>query len=201
MVRVAAAIGLVVSCAPALAAGGSATGGFKSLYSEVSRTRCPNDFNRPLSQLGDHQPITYSCPGRAGYAVDVVYEGAYVRVLFRRTGEKRVAAQLGAGYDVGDTVEWRGIPSASGFEPRAAIIRLKIRDAKGKLGEVLGLVRVDGGRACAAAFIDAAANRDASELARRTADEIAEGAGCGELAPRVVGVATERAAAAMAAAR
>lgn len=165
---------------------------FTSVYSEVSRTRCPNDFNKPLSQLGEHQSITYSCPGRGGYAVDVAYLGAAVQVAIRRSGEKGGKAQLGAGYDVGDRVEWRGATKNRSFDPGAAILRLKSREAKNRFGEVLGIVRVEDGKACAAAFIDANANSGASELARRTADEVAAGPGCGAIAPRIVGALTER---------
>ena len=171
-----------------------------SVYSEISRTRCPNDFNRPLSQLGE-QPITYSCPGRAGFAVDVTYRGASVQVTFRRSGEKQAHAQLGAGHDVGDVVEWRGEKGVKGFAPGAAILRLRTRDNSGKPGDVFGIVRLAEGKACPAAFIDAAANPNASELARRTADEIAAEFPCGEGAPRIVGVETTRAAEALARSR
>ena len=171
---------------------------FTSVYSEVSRTRCPNDFNKPLSQLGEHQAITYSCPGRGGYAVDVAYLGAAVRVAIRRSGEKGGKAQLGAGFDVGDRIEWRGASRERGFDPGAAILRLKNREAKNKLGEVLGIVRIEDGKACAAAFIDASANPGAQELARRTADEVAAGPGCSSVTPHVVGATTERVKEAMA---
>ena len=135
---------------------------------------------------------TYLCKGIAGFSVDVTYWGNYVTATFRRGGKKNEGGGLGAQYSVGDKIEWRGVRSGRTFEPRAAILRLRSRDENGKLGEALGVVRIDGDTTCPVAIIDAGANRNANELARKAADGSAA-LSCAGISIAIVGVATERA--------
>jgi hypothetical protein len=163
-----------------------------SSYSAISRKTCPNDFNRPLAQLAEHQAITYRCKGPAGSVVAVRYGGAFVDVTISGGGLSWAGKPLRAGYDVGERIEWRGVQSVKGFELRAGILRLRRREESGKFGDVLAILARNGNRLCAAAFLDASASPNGNELARQTADGVAGVFRCGTDAPGGLGQQTER---------
>jgi hypothetical protein len=187
-----AGLALTGAVLPALAQ--QAARPLSTAYTDISRKLCKSD-HAPNASLDEHEAISYSCKGVAGLRVDVVYGGTSLRVTLRDPKTANVQPQLGASYDIGDRIEWRGRPGPKGFKPEAAILRLKgyVNDdtvATHDLGSVLAILRVSGGAVCPAAFLDAAATPQANEAARRIADETAAAFRCGTDQPRIVGPET-----------
>ena len=162
-----------------------------SLYFDVTRSKCRTDLKKPLSQLSEHETITYFCKMQTGYELTITYHGTSVAISFKRVADRSTAKpQLGAGYDIGDSVEWRGTRAGQSFVPDAAILRLKTKGADGRMGAVLAVMRVEGAQICPAAYIDALANKDANMLARSASDEAAKNFRCGSDQAKIIGVAT-----------
>jgi hypothetical protein len=166
-----------------------------SVYSNIARAKCQMSPKKLLSQVEEHETITYTCRTQTGYDLLLAFRGTSVGVSVK--AQKALwpkEAQLGAGYDIGDTVEWRGRGIGAAFAPEAAILRLKSRGDDVRILSVLGVLRIEGEQICAAAFIDAGANKDANLMARATADEIIGQFQCGRDRPKIIGARTELAA-------
>jgi hypothetical protein len=161
-----------------------------AVATDISRKLCKSD--RAASAIpAEDERISYTCRGVAGFFIDVVYAGSSLRVRLRDAAATN-EPQLGASYDIGDKIEWRGHPGPRGFQPEAAILRLTSYDdgPTRKLGSVLAVLRVAGKNVCAAALIDTAGTPQPNEAARRIADEVAAGFRCGIDQTRIVGPET-----------
>jgi len=163
----------------------AAEGSLVSAYSDVSRAKCASSGK----DTGDDAPVTHRCKMLDDLTLIAVYEGAIVRISVLRNGED-TGLRLGAGYDVGEKLEWRGRRRDQKFEPEAAILRL-IERTGDKSASVLAILRVEDGKICPAAWLDAEATPHANAVARQIADDAAGKFHCGTDAARVIGKDTE----------
>ena len=163
----------------------AAEGSLVSAYSDVSRAKCASSGK----DTGDDAPVTHRCKMLDDLTLIVAYEGAIVRISVLRNGED-TGLRLGAGYDVGEKLEWRGRRRDQKFEPEAAILRL-IERTGDKSASVLAILRVEDGKICPAAWLDAEATPHANAVARQIADDAAGKFHCGTDAARVIGKDTE----------
>src|SRR6266702_5925999 len=138
---------------------------------------------------------TRVCPGKSGLVV-VIAEDDLREVV--SVGRNRAAAAREPAAQVwfrpfnssAHTVEWR----AADGKPFAIIQRWHIAD-NGDLDKsgrptdkpMLAVTRLPPGPVCHVAYVDAQANRDANELARKAADEFARGFQCGKDEVKVIG--------------
>lgn len=137
---------------------------------------------------------TQTCTGKDGLIVLVNEDDLRQTVSVGRNA--RAAAKepatetfFGPFNSAGPTIEWR---MADG-KPFAIIQRWQIadNDDQGKAGPtnkpMLIVTRLPPGPVCHVAYIDAAANPNANELARQVADESARGFACGKDKVKVAG--------------
>jgi hypothetical protein len=138
---------------------------------------------------------TRVCPGKSGLVVVIVEDDLREVVS---VGRNRTAAAREPAAQVwyhpfnssAHTVEWR---TADG-KPFAIIQRWLMAD-NGDLDKsgrptdkpMLAVTRLPPGPVCHVAYVDAQANRDANELARKAADEFARGFQCGKDEVKVIG--------------
>ena len=161
-----------------------------SVYSSISRADCPAAAKGKKPASDAHEAIVHRCPTPFGFEVTKTYLGAAVQMTIGKPkGSEQ--AKLGAGYDAGETIEWRGIKKGPDFTPHAAIVRLVSRNDAGRLVSVLAILRVEKDRACPAAWLDVGANPQANDLARKSADSLAGTFRCGTSEPTVIGPPTE----------
>ena len=138
----------------------------------------------------DDAPVTRRCKMLDDLTLIAVYEGSAVRISVLRNGED-TGLRLGAGYDVGEELEWRGRRRDQNFEPAAAILRLIERTGNKSYTSVLAILRVEDGKICPAAWLDVEATPHANAVAREIADDAAGKFHCGTNAARVIGKDTE----------
>jgi hypothetical protein len=157
----------------------------------ISRRSCsPGGFDSTRKATGDEAPVTRRCKMLDDLTLIAVYEGATVRISVLRNGED-TGLRLGAGYDVGEKLEWRGRRRNQKFEPAAAILRLIEKTADNSYASVLTVLRVDDRKICPAAWLEVAAMPDADAVARQIADDVAGKFHCGTDVARVIGKYTE----------
>jgi len=154
-----------------------------SVYSDISAESCGARQGRAPRE---HEVVRFACRVLGSFDVEMTYHGTSVSFVLRG-GDREV--RLGAGYAVGDKVEWRGRRAQGRFVPQAAIIRLTSRNPAGSLISALAVIRIDAGRPCTAAVLDGSA-RDANAQARGVADALETKSPCGST-PSVVGRETE----------
>lgn len=164
-----------------------------SLYTSLKPPACKSLTGKTPAQVAEHEALPYSCPGIAGWTVFLTYHGTNVTAALARDGGPKPAAQLGAPFDIGPRMEWRGTGAGRGFKADTVIVRLTTQlDAMGKTGSVLAVAKIGPDGICLAGVVDAQANRDANTLARGIADDPGlPGFRCGTDLPRVVGPQTE----------
>ena len=143
----------------------------------------------------DDGSATRVCPGKAGLVVLIAEDDLREVVSVgrnRQAAAKEPAAErwFGPFNSTEHTVEWR---MADG-KPFAIIQRWHIADVTDpdKQGRpntkaMLVVTRLPPGSVCHVAYVDAAANSDANELARKAADEFARDFKCGKDEVRVIG--------------
>jgi hypothetical protein len=137
------------------------------------------------------------CPGKAGLVVLVSEDDLRETVSVgrnRATAAREPAAQAGFGpfNSTTTTVEWRALDG----KPFAIIQRWHIADGTDldKQGRpntkaMLAVTRLPPGPVCHVAYIDAAANPNANDLAREAADELARDFKCGKDEVKIAGQA------------
>jgi hypothetical protein len=156
-------------------------------YTELVGGRC-----RFVSEDKEtHEDALKRCPGHGGAELETFASHTRVSLSVRFSPRQR-AEDVVAGWSLGRRAEWRGAVTNKGFEPYAAIVRvIYMEDAK-PAGQILAVLRIDAreAEACAAAYVDARANKDANKLARDAADRIAPTFLCDSDKPTVVGAAT-----------
>lgn len=136
-----------------------------------------------------------TCPGKAGLVVLISEDDLRETVSVGRTraaAEKEPAAQqrFGPFNSTELTVEWRTMNG----KPFAIIQRWRIADNsdEDKNGRpvakpLLAVTRLPPGQVCHVAYIDAQANPNPNELARKAADELARDFKCGKDEVKVIG--------------
>jgi hypothetical protein len=164
----------------------AAEAGLVSAYSDISRVKCAASGKAN----GDDAPVTYRCKMLDELTLIAVYEGAVVRLSVLRNGED-TGLRLGAGYDVGKKLEWRGRRRDKKFEPAAAILRLIEKTGYNSYASVLAVLRVEEGKICPAAWLDVEATPHANAVARQVADDADGKFHCGIDAARIIGKDTE----------
>lgn len=153
-----------------------------SVYSDISRKRCGGRM-----AASDHEVVTDRCRLIGGFRSEATYRGTSMQ--FRLRGRGADGAVLGAGYGVGDAIEWRGVRANGRFSPRAAIVRLQSRDPAGRVVSTLAILRVEDGRACKAGFLDGN-DGSANARAREAADRIGGSFRCGRDRAEIIGASS-----------
>ncbi len=133
---------------------------------------------------------TWACAGLKGMPVMVSEADLRMSVSYglSSTAEKAAGQTLPPFNRLGDRIEWRVSNAEGHWKPFATILRFFTRhEGTGEEGQVLVVTRVAPGATCHVAYVDALANADANELARRTADEKAKDFDCEAGEPEIVG--------------
>ena len=164
---------------------------FSSSYTSTAPKDC-RMIGKPSELDGS---TTRFCPGKSGLGV-LISEGDLretVSVGRNRAGAAREpAAQVWFGpfNSTTNTVEWRAVDG----KPFAIIQRWHIADNsdQDKGGRpiakpMLAVTRLPPGEVCHVAYIDAQANPNPNELARKAADELARNFKCGKDEVQVIG--------------
>lgn len=157
---------------------------FESAYTDLNLDAC---LVMETSDFGS----VWACPGYKGYPLRIA-EGDlrfFVSYGFGAAEEPAAEQTLPPFNYLGPKIEWR-LSNASGtFVPVATIVRYFTQNATdegGPEGQVLVVTQLGEGKTCQIAYIDAVANPDANELARKVADEKAGTADCAA-EPEIIG--------------
>jgi hypothetical protein len=171
----------------------------ESAYTTFDSKKCKHTEGTEPEDYGD-----WLCPGFGAIPVRLAAGDQRMYVSFGKP-KKNDADDLAASQtfpafnDVySGTVEWRLEKSADGkLRPFATILRWNViaagdQPARGKsgivpTGRVLVVTRLGAGGVCHVGYVDARANPDANDLARKLADEHARGFKCGRDKRFVVG--------------
>lgn len=181
------ALSLVAAAIPSAAGAQSS-----SVYTSTAPKDC-----RVLSKGGaDEDGGSRLCPGQGGLSV-LIAEGDLRETVSVGRSAKEAAEQpaaqgwFGPFSSTTDTIEWRLDAEA---KPYAIIQRWHLADnddlePKGspRTKALLAVTRLPPGPVCHVSYVDAAANPNANELARRAADEIARSFRCGSDKVKVIG--------------
>jgi hypothetical protein len=168
--------------------------GAQTIGSSYTST-APKDCRVTSAKNGVDGSTVRVCPGKAGYVVLISEDDLRetVSVGRNRLGASREpAAQtwFEPFNSTTHTVEWRAVDG----KPFAIIQRWHIADNsdQGKDGRpiakpMLAVTRLSPGPVCHVAYVDAQANPNPNELARKAADEFARDFKCGKDKVKVVG--------------
>jgi hypothetical protein len=150
----------------------------KSLYTTIDLKAC-----RTVKK--DAEGARWLCKGLPGYPVYVAEGDLRMFVSIGAGASNRRAARqtLGAfntlftGGTSRATMEWRFMRDGGRDVPYATILRYLTQNDTAK-GQILVVTRVTPTEACHVAYVDALANSDAIEIARKIADETARTFDC-----------------------
>ena len=167
----------------ALAASPAAADEVTSAYTDINLDEC---MVMETSDFGS----SWACAGYKGYPVQVS-EGDLRFFVSYGFGapQERAAEQTPPPFNyLGQRIEWRLSDATGGFRPFATIVRYFTDkgDTSDKEGQVLVVTRLEPGATCQVAYIDALANSDANELARKAADDLATAFDCAN-EPEIIG--------------
>jgi len=156
----------------------------QSAYTDLKLQECT------ITKADDFGAI-WACPGYRGIPV-MVMEGDlrfFVSYGLNSTTEPAAEQTLPPFNTLGPRIEWRLTSRAGAITPFATIVRflLDAPEGEGPGGQVLVVTRLEEGATCHVAYVDARANSDANELARKAADELAPGFDCASDEPEIVG--------------
>jgi hypothetical protein len=164
---------------------------FSSSYTSTAPKDC-----RMIGKPGELDGSTRRvCPGKAGLVVSISEDDLRETVSIgrnRAAAAKEPAAQtwFGPFNSTTNTVEWRMVNG----KPFAIIQRWHIADNsdEDKGGRpiakpMLAVTRLPPGEVCHVAYVDAQANPNPNELARKAADELARNFKCGKDEVQVIG--------------
>jgi hypothetical protein len=164
---------------------------FSSSYTSTAPKDC-RMIGKPSELDGS---TTQVCPGKAGLVV-LVSEGDLRETVSvgrdRAAAAKEPAAQswFGPFNSTTNTVEWRAVDG----KPFAIIQRWHIADNSDPDKEgrptskpMLAVTRLPPGAVCHVAYVDAQANPNPNELARKAADDLARNFKCGKDEVQVIG--------------
>lgn len=159
------------------------------VYTGIDLKACKQVRSRVIEDYG-----SWTCPGHAGIAVYISSGDQRTFVSFGANARKELANRetLMSFNGEGKTVEWRLETLPDGRKrPFAAIMRwytlVTADDPAARpdthRGQVLVVTRLNPGGVCHVGYVDARANPDANDIARRIADERARVFKCGQDAP------------------
>jgi hypothetical protein len=147
------------------------------------------DLDQCSVVTADDMGSTWTCPGYKGIPV-MVAEGDlrfFISYGLKMTEEPAAGQTLPPFNYPGQRIEWRLSMQGGQLRPIATILRFFTQREQGEdEAQILVVTRLELGATCHVAYIDATANADANELARRTADELAPEFDCADL-PEIVG--------------
>lgn len=156
----------------------------QSVYTDV-------DFEQCTLINSDEMGGTFACPGYKGIPVMIGEGDLRMFVSFGLTSTTEPAAQqtLPPFNHLGPRIEWRRRPNEDGtLVPFATILRWYTQREEGEFeGQVLVVTQLKPGATCHIAYVDAVANKDANDKARKAADELAGDFACGDRMPQVIG--------------
>ena len=164
---------------------------FSSSYTSTEPKDC-RTIGKPSELDGSTRRV---CPGKAGLVVSISEDDLRETVSVgrnRAAAAKEPAAQswFGPFNSTTNTVEWRAIDG----KPFAIIQRWHIADnsdpdkgGRPTAKPMLAVTRLPPGEVCHVAYIDAQANPNPNELARKAADELARKFKCGQDEVQVIG--------------
>ena len=172
------ALALLAGCASLSAATPVSAFPAKSLYTTIDLKSCK-------TIRADADGARWLCKGLPGYPVYVAEGDLRMFVSIGPAPEKRRAARqtLGAfnsfftGKTSRATMEWRFIKKAGRDVPYATILRYVTKNDT-DTGQILVITKVSTTEACQIGFVDAIANVDAIEIARKLADDMARTFDC-----------------------
>ncbi len=165
---------VTIAFAAAMLAAGAASAGAKydSVYTDLTfegdagaKATC-----KGTSADEESGSVTFACKGHDGIKVYLA-EGdlrTYVGYGWNGKGEHAYSQTFPMFNTVGDKIEWR----LKDGKPVATILRWKM-SSDGKQGEVLVVTQLEEGNQCWIARVSASKNKDANELARKAADDLA----------------------------
>jgi hypothetical protein len=171
--------------------GATAQARFGSSYSSIAAANC---WSADGNKNADDQSSRI-CRGKAGYVVLVSVGDLRETISVGRNRaeaarEPAARAWFGPFSSAAPRLEWR----MAGSEPIAIIQRWQLADqsdadqnGRPRDRTLLIVTRLSPGGACHVAYVDAAANPNADELARRAADESARNFICGQDQVKVLG--------------
>lgn len=164
---------------------------FGSSYTSTDPKTC-RQIGKPSELDGS---TTRVCPGKAGLVVLIAEDDLREVVSVgksRAAADKEPAAEVWFGpfNSAEHTVEWRAVDG----KPFAIIQRWHIADngdpdkqGRPNTKALLVVTRLPPGAVCHVAYVDAIANPNANELARKAADEVARGFTCGKDEVKIIG--------------
>jgi hypothetical protein len=154
----------------------------ESTYTQVDAASCPHSKSAGIEAYG-----SWRCTGYEGTRVLLSAGDQRMFVSFGPNAAAEPAAEqtFPAFNNVyKGTIEWRLEKAASGTtRPFATILRWNVKlenDERESTGRVLVVTRLGPGGVCHVGYVDARANPNANELARRIADENARTFTCGK---------------------
>lgn len=168
-----------------LASGAAAAVGNTSVYTEFDANRTCRKIAQPDDPLNQG---AWVCPGHGRLQVRLEVSDDRMGVSFGRVGkDDPVTFQTFPAFNdvYAGRIEWR-LKAGAAF---ATILRWNVMTASDiekatgptkPSGRVLVVTRLGPGGSCHIGYVDALANADANDLARRLADEKAQGFRCGQ---------------------
>lgn len=184
----------------ALASAPAASQAIEYLYTKFDAKKCKHTKGREVEDYG-----SWLCPGLGNIPVRLSAGDQRMFVTYGNWKKDDIAAEQtlpGFNDAYEGTVEWRIEKSADGkTRPFATILRWNFVTAEDQeratgpikpSGRMLVVTRLGPGGVCHVGYVDARANPDANELARRIADEHARPFRCGKDKRIVLGKAASR---------
>jgi len=138
------------------------------------------DLNDCSIITADDFGATFACAGYRGIPV-MVAEGdlrMFVSFGLDSLHERAAEQTLGPFNTTSETLEWRIANLAKGWTPYATILRYFTEDGVNLKGEVLIVTKVEQGATCQVAHIDALKYKNANQIARDIADNLAADFDC-----------------------
>ena len=182
MIKPVAAASAIALAAATLASAPAIGQPIESAYTAYDAKQCKHQRGKAVEDYG-----TWNCPGYDGLPVRLRAGDQRMYVTFGSWTKADIArAQTFPGFNSAyeGTVEWRLEKRPNGKpRPFATILRWNVRaegDVMQSTGRALVVTRLGPDGVCHVGYVDARANRDANELARRIADEHARTFRCGK---------------------
>ena len=127
--------------------------------------------------------VSWVCPGFRGVPVYVSEGDLRFYVSFGLNADNEPAAsQTPPPFNtIGEKLEWRVAKVGGSLQPVATILRYAVSNAQGDdNSDLLVVTQIAPGSTCHIAYVDAALNADANELARQAADDLAGSFDCAD---------------------